>query len=77
MAKPLSKGKTGANAIGFVVLTIAALGAANFVGTRFFKRLDMTSEKVYAVARQQRPRQEPAGPPERQALHERRPQTAV
>ena len=50
MAKPLSKGKTGANAIGFVVLTIAALGAANFVGTRFFKRLDMTSEKVYTLS---------------------------
>jgi ABC-2 type transport system permease protein len=50
MAKPLSKGKTGANAIGFVILTIAALGAANFVGTRFFKRFDMTTEKVYTLS---------------------------
>lgn len=50
MAQPLHKGKTGANAVVFVILTIAALGAANFVGTRFFKRFDLTSEKVYTLS---------------------------
>lgn len=50
MAKPLSKGRTGANAVGFVILTIAAMGAANFVGTRYFKRLDLTAEKVYTLS---------------------------
>lgn len=50
MSQPLHKGKTGANAVGFVILTIAALGAANFVGMRFFKRLDLTAEKVYTLS---------------------------
>lgn len=50
MAKPLNKGKTGANAVFFVVITIAALAAANVVGTRYFKRLDMTAEHVYTLS---------------------------
>lgn len=50
MAKPLQKGKTGANAVVFVVLSVGALGAVNLLGTRFFHRLDMTSEKVYTLS---------------------------
>jgi ABC-type uncharacterized transport system involved in gliding motility auxiliary subunit len=50
MAKPLSKGKTGANAILFVLVTIGALGAANVIGARMFKRLDLTKEHVYTLS---------------------------
>lgn len=50
MAKPLSKGKTGANAVLFVLFTIASLGALNVIGSRAFKRLDMTAEKVYTLS---------------------------
>lgn len=45
-----SKGKTGANAVLFVIFTIGALAAANVVGTRFFKRLDLTADKVYTLS---------------------------
>lgn len=50
MAKPLNKGTTGANAILFVLVSIGALGALNVVGTRTFKRFDLTAEKVYTLS---------------------------
>jgi len=50
MAKPLNKGKTGVNAILFVLITIGTLGALNVLGTRTFKRFDMTAEKVYTLS---------------------------
>lgn len=50
MAKPLSKGKTGLNAILFVALTIGAIGALNVISTRKFARIDMTAEKVYTLS---------------------------
>ncbi len=46
-----SKGKTGANAVLFVALSIGALGALNVLSTRSFTRLDMTQDKVYTLSK--------------------------
>ncbi len=51
MAKPLTKGKTAANAIFFVVLVLAGLGVLNLIAIRLFTRLDMTAEKVYTLSK--------------------------
>lgn len=51
MGKPISKGKTGANAVLFVAMSIGALGLLNVAGTRSFKRLDMTEAKVYTLSK--------------------------
>lgn len=51
MSKPISKGKTGFNAILFVVASIGALGAVNVLSTRHFKRLDMTEQGSYTLAK--------------------------
>lgn len=58
MSQPVSKGssgpakgKTAANAVLFVAMTVGALGALNIVGTRSFTRIDMTQEKVYTLSK--------------------------
>ena len=45
MSQPLHKGKTGANAVGFVILTIAALGAANLTPC-FAQNFEVTPELI-------------------------------
>lgn len=51
MAKPLAKGKTGANAVVFVILILAIVAVANVVANRVFKRLDLTADKVYTLSK--------------------------
>jgi ABC-type uncharacterized transport system involved in gliding motility auxiliary subunit len=46
----LDRAKTGANAVLFVVMVIGALIAANLIGTRLFKRIDFTEDKVYTLS---------------------------
>ncbi len=50
MAKPLTKAKTGANAVFFVVITIGALGLLNVMGMRVFSRFDMTADHIYTLS---------------------------
>ena len=60
MAKPVaegrgtaqgpSKGKTGFNAVLFVLLILVAFGAANVISARFFSRIDMTEDKAYTLS---------------------------
>lgn len=47
---PNNKAKTGANAITFTVLVVAAIVAANVIGWRFSRRLDLTQDKVYTLS---------------------------
>ena len=51
MAKPISKGKTGANAVLFVIMAIGALGVFNLIAGRAFTRFDLTSEHVYTLSK--------------------------
>lgn len=46
-----SKGKTAFNAVLFVTLSIGSLAALNVLSTRHFKRLDMTEQGSYTLAR--------------------------
>ena len=50
MAPARSKAKTGANAITFTVLVIAAVVAVNVISWRFGRRMDLTHDKVYTLS---------------------------
>lgn len=50
MASERSKAKTGANAIVFMLLVLAAIVFANVIFYRWVKRVDLTQEHVYTLA---------------------------
>lgn len=50
MSKPMGKSQTGFNSVFFVAATVAALGVSNIVGARYFKRFDLTADKVYTLS---------------------------
>lgn len=45
-----SKAKTGANAVVFTLLVIAAVVAVNLIAARFPKRIDLTADHVYTLS---------------------------
>ena len=51
MAKPLEKGKTGANAIITVAALCGVLGAANVATNRSVVRVDLTQDKIYTLSK--------------------------
>lgn len=51
MAKPLNKGKTGANAIITVVAILAAIGLCNVIASRKVVRVDLTADKIYTLSK--------------------------
>ncbi len=54
MAKEMSKAKTGANAVVYCGLVIAAITFFNVVAHRFFKRVDFTEDHVYTLSKSSR-----------------------
>ncbi len=46
----MDKVKTGANAVTYVVAMLCGLVAVNFIGSRAFKRVDFTEDKVYTLS---------------------------
>ena len=50
MATEQSKAKTGANAIVFTILVLAAIVFVNIVASRFAKRVDFTKEHIYTLS---------------------------
>ena len=50
MATAPSKAKTGANAVVFTVLVIAAVLVVNLIAARFPKRMDLTADHVYTLS---------------------------
>ncbi len=50
MATATSKAKTGANAIVFTVLVIAAVVAVNLIAARFPRRMDLTQDHIYTLS---------------------------
>lgn len=49
-AKQMNKAKTGANALGFVVLALGGVIAFNVIAARYFARVDFTQDKVYTLS---------------------------
>jgi ABC-type uncharacterized transport system involved in gliding motility auxiliary subunit len=48
--KEMNKVKTGANAVGFVAFTLAAILLGNIVASRFVGRVDFTADRVYTLS---------------------------